>query len=66
MVAKEKNWDQTKINKMLTDRDAFEKEFNVFMRYKEKQHLPSDQIFDPVANRLHAEAMDKKVRLIRA
>ena len=45
MIAKEKNWDQAKINKMLSDRGAFEKEFNTVSQYQFKAHLFISFIF---------------------
>jgi len=46
MVAKEKNWTHAKVNKMLSDRGAFEKEFNTVSIYVSRiNNLTTFQLF---------------------
>lgn len=45
-MAKERGWDDKKVNKMLTDREAFEKEHKLWAAHKRKMRgeklLPSN------------------------
>ena len=63
---KMKHWTQDKINKMLSNKQAFNKEYNLHMRQKERFRKGQVDETPAYIQRLHDHALEREVKHLRA